>query len=156
MDEQFEPKLIGILCNWCSYMAADLVGTSRIRYAPNIRIIRVMCSGRIESQLILWAFRSGADGVLIGGCNPGDCHYQEGNYKALRRVTLLKQMLPQFGIEPERLRLDWICASCAEEMRKTVEGFTAQIRNLGPLRLQTPPLLKPIKIEMEVSRHVEA
>lgn len=154
MDEQFEPKLIGILCNWCSYMAADLVGTSRIRYAPNIRIIRVMCSGRIESQLVLWAFRNGADGVLIGGCNPGDCHYQEGNYKALRRVTLLKQMLPQFGIEPERLRLDWICASCAEEMRKTVEDFTAQIRKLGPLHLQMPPLLKPI--EMEVSRHVEA
>jgi F420-non-reducing hydrogenase iron-sulfur subunit len=141
MVEQYEPKIIGILCNWCSYMAADLAGTSRVHYSSNIRIIRTMCSGRIDTQLVLWAFRQGADGVLVGGCNPGDCHYQEGNYKALRRITLIKKMLPQFGIEPERLRLDWICASCAEEMRKAVEEFTEQIRSLGPLRIMPFPIV---------------
>ncbi len=141
MNKEFEPKILGILCNWCSYMASDLAGTSRSQYPPNIRVVRVMCSGRIEPQLILWAFQQGADGVLVGGCNPGDCHYQEGNYKALRRVTLLKTMLPQFGIEPERLRLEWICASCAEEMRKTVEEFTNTLCRLGPLKVQIPQII---------------
>jgi F420-non-reducing hydrogenase iron-sulfur subunit len=141
MNEEFEPKIIGVLCNWCSYMASDLAGTSRSHYPPNIRVVRVMCSGRIEPQLILWAFQQGADGVLVGGCNPGDCHYQEGNYKALRRVTLLKAMLPQFGIEPERLRLEWICASCAEEMRKTVFDFTNTLRRLGPLKVVIPQII---------------
>ena len=141
MNKEFEPKILGILCNWCSYMASDLAGTSRSQYPPNIRVVRVMCSGRIEPQLILWAFQQGADGVLVVGCNPGDCHYQEGNYKALRRVTLLKTMLPQFGIEPERLRLEWICASCAEEMRKTVEEFTNTLCRLGPLKVQIPQII---------------
>lgn len=141
MNEKFEPKILGVLCNWCSYMASDLAGTSRSQYPPNIRVVRVMCSGRIEPQLILWAFQQGADGVLVGGCNPGDCHYQEGNYKALRRITLLKTMLPQFGIEPERLRLEWICASCAEDMRHTVEDFTGVLRRLGPLKVEIPQII---------------
>lgn len=111
MNTEFNPRIVGFFCNWCTYLAADLAGTSRMKYAPNVRVVRTMCSGRVDPQMVLWAFRHGADGVLIGGCHPGDCHYQEGNYKALRRSKLLRKMLPQFGIEPERLRLEWISAS---------------------------------------------
>jgi F420-non-reducing hydrogenase iron-sulfur subunit len=132
--QSFEPKIVAIFCNWCTYMASDLAGTSRVKYAPNVRIVRVMCSGRFEPQLVMWAFHNGADGVLVGGCNPGDCHYQEGNYKALRRVMLLKKLLPQLGIEPERLRLEWICAACAEEMKHAANSFTEELRLLGPLQ----------------------
>lgn len=131
----YEPKIVGIFCNWCTYLAADLAGTSRMKYASNLRIIRVMCSGRIDPQMVIWAFRNGADGVLLGGCHPGDCHYIEGNYKALRRYTLLKRMLNQFGIEPERLRLEWISASEAEKLRNVVNEFTERIRSMGPLRM---------------------
>jgi len=152
MAEEFEPRIVGILCNWCTYMAADLAGISRVEYAPNVRIVRVMCSGRVDPQLILWAFHNGADGVLVGGCNPGDCHYQEGNYKALRRVALLKRLLPQLGIEPERLRLEWICASCADEMRRAADDFTEQLRRLGPLRLRLPAGV-PIR-ERRAAAHV--
>jgi F420-non-reducing hydrogenase iron-sulfur subunit len=134
MNAEFEPVIVGFFCNWCTYLAADLAGTSRMRYAPNIRVVRTMCSGRVDPQLVLWAFRNGADGVLIGGCHPGDCHYQEGNYKALRRTMLLKRMLGQFGIEPERLRLEWISASEGERLRDVVNEFTEKIRRLGPLR----------------------
>jgi F420-non-reducing hydrogenase iron-sulfur subunit len=109
-----------------------------MKYAPNVRVVRTMCSGRVDPQMILWAFRHGADGVLIGGCHPGDCHYQEGNYKALRRITLLRTMLGQFGIEPERLRLEWISASEGERLRDVVNEFTEQIRRLGPLRAAEP------------------
>jgi F420-non-reducing hydrogenase iron-sulfur subunit len=108
----FEPKIIGFLCNWCSYAGADLAGVSRIQYPPNIRIVRVMCSGRIEPSFILEAFRDGADGVLVAGCHlPSDCHYISGNFKALRRIMLLKKVLKEFGIESERLRIEWISAS---------------------------------------------
>lgn len=131
----FEPKIVGIFCNWCTYLAADLAGTSRMKYAPNLRIIRVMCSGRIDPQMVLWAFKGGADGVLLGGCHPGDCHYIEGNYKALRRYNLLKKMLDQFGIEPERLRLDWISASEGEKLKNVVNEFTEKIKELGPPNL---------------------
>jgi F420-non-reducing hydrogenase iron-sulfur subunit len=110
-EEQFEPKLVGFLCNWCSYTGADLAGTARMAYAPNVRIIRVMCSGRVDPQFVLKAFREGADGVLISGCHPGDCHYQDGNTKALRRHRLLSKVLEQFGIERERFRLEWVSAS---------------------------------------------
>lgn len=134
MNESFNPSIVGFFCNWCTYLAADLAGTSRMKYAPNVRVVRTMCSGRVDPQLILWAFHHGADGVLIGGCHPGDCHYQEGNYKALRRTALLKKMLGQFGIEPERLRLEWISASEAERLRDVVNEFSAEIRRLGPLR----------------------
>src|SRR4030043_1671006 len=110
-DQKFEPRLVGFLCNWCSYTGADLAGTARMTYAPNLRIIRVMCTGRVDPQFVLKAFRAGADGVLISGCHPGDCHYKEGNIKALRRHRLLSRMLGQFGIEPERFRLEWVSAS---------------------------------------------
>jgi F420-non-reducing hydrogenase iron-sulfur subunit len=134
MSKNFNPAIVGFFCNWCTYLAADLAGTSRMKYAPNVRVVRTMCSGRVDPQMILWAFRHGADGVLIGGCHPGDCHYQEGNYKALRRSKLLRKMLAQFGFEPERLRLEWISASEGERLRDVVNEFTEQIRRLGPLR----------------------
>ncbi|MBZ5545951.1 MAG: hydrogenase iron-sulfur subunit [Acidobacteriia bacterium] len=136
MNTKFNPTIVGFFCNWCTYLAADLAGTSRMKYAPNVRVVRTMCSGRVDPQLVLWAFRNGADGVLIGGCHPGDCHYQEGNYKALRRTRLLRKMLPQFGIEPERLRLEWISASEGERLRDVMNEFTEQIRRLGPLRAE--------------------
>jgi len=132
---QFEPVIVGFLCNWCSYTGADLAGTSRAHYLPNVRIIRVMCSGRVEPTFVLKALQDGADGVLVAGCHPGDCHYQEGNYKTLRRMTLLKRMLDQFGIEPERVRLEWISASEANRFVKVVNEMTEQIRALGPLKL---------------------
>jgi len=129
----FEPKIVGFLCNWCSYTGADLAGTARIKYAPNIRSVRVMCSGRIEPTFIVKALFEGADGVLIAGCHPGDCHYQEGNYKALRRYKLLKRVLPEYGVEPERVRLEWVAASEGEKFANIVNEFTEQIRELGPL-----------------------
>ena len=132
----FEPKILGILCNWCTYTGADLAGTSRMRYAPNVRVVRVMCSGRVDPTLVLKAFREGADGVLIGGCHPGDCHYQSGNMKTLRRIPLLKRLLAQLGIEPERLRLEWISASEGIIYQQIVNEFTEQIRRLGPLNLE--------------------
>ncbi len=134
MSDAFKPSIVGFFCNWCTYLAADLAGTSRMKYAPNVRVVRTMCSGRVDPQLILWAFHNGADGVLVGGCHPGDCHYQEGNYKAQRRIKLLQKMLGQFGVEPERLRLEWISASEAERLRDVVNDFSEQIRRLGPLQ----------------------
>lgn len=132
----FEPKIVGFLCNWCSYTGADLAGTARIKYAPNIRSIRVMCSGRIEPTFIIKALYEGADGVLIAGCHPGDCHYQEGNYKILRRYRLLKRILPEYGVEPERVRLEWVAASEGERFAKIVDEFTDQLRELGPLGIK--------------------
>ena len=132
----FEPKIVGFLCNWCSYTGADLAGTSRIKYAPNVRVIRVMCSGRVDPTFVLKAFREGADGVLIAGCHPGDCHYQEGNYKCLRRYFLLKEVLKGFGINEHRLRLEWVSASEGERFAEVVNDFTEQIRALGPSPLR--------------------
>ncbi len=132
----FEPRIIGFLCNWCSYTGADLAGTARIKYAHNIRSIRVMCSGRVEPTYIIKALHEGADGVLIAGCHPGDCHYQEGNYKALRRYMLLKRILPEYGVEPERLRLEWVAASEGERFARIVDDFTEQLRELGPLAVK--------------------
>jgi F420-non-reducing hydrogenase iron-sulfur subunit len=132
----FEPKIVAFFCNWCTYLAADLAGTSRVKYAPNIRVIRTMCSGRVDPQFVLDAFARGADGVLIGGCHPGDCHYQEGNYKALRRVRMLRRVLHEMGIEDERFRLEWISASEAERLKAVVNDMVEKIRALGPLRLE--------------------
>ncbi len=132
----FEPRIVAFFCNWCTYLAADLAGTSRMKYAPNVRFVRVMCSGRVDPQFVLDAFAHGADGVLIGGCHPGDCHYQEGNYKALRRYRWLKRVLEQMGIEEERLRLEWISASEAERFRSVMNDMVDQVRALGPLHLQ--------------------
>jgi F420-non-reducing hydrogenase iron-sulfur subunit len=132
-EKGFEPKIIGFLCNWCSYAGADLAGVSRIQYPPNIIIIRVMCSGRIDPSFILEAFKDGADGVLVAGCHlPSDCHYISGNFKALRRVTLLKKVLRDFGIEPERLRLEWVSASEGDRFAVIVRDMVEEIKKLGP------------------------
>lgn len=130
----FEPKIVAFLCNWCSYRGADLAGTSRMKSTPNVRPIRVMCSGRVEPALILKAFTAGADGVLVLGCHPGDCHYTEGNYKAARRIPLLKKMLEQFGIEDERVRLDWVSASEGANFVSIVNDITDKVRKLGPFQ----------------------
>lgn len=132
-NESYEPRLIGFLCNWCSYTGADLAGTARMNYAPNVRVIRVMCSGRVDPQFVLKAFKEGADGVLISGCHPGDCHYQEGNYKALRRHRLLSRTLEQLGIEKERFRLEWVSAAEGKKFQLVCNDFTEQIKKLGPL-----------------------
>jgi F420-non-reducing hydrogenase iron-sulfur subunit len=142
----WEPKIVAFFCNWCTYTGADLAGISRMSYEPNVRIIRLMCSGRLDPQFVMKAFREGADGVLIGGCHPGDCHYQEGNYKALRRFKLLKTMLKQFGIEDERFRLEWISASEGDRVQKVINDMTEQVRKVGPLELT--PIPKPGHMEM--------
>ena len=130
---EFEPKIIGYLCNWCSYAGADLAGVSRIQYPPNIRIIRVMCSGRIDPTFILEALKDGADGVLVAGCHlPSDCHYISGNFKALRRIILLKKVLQDFGIEPKRVRLEWISASEGDKFAAVVRDMVEEIKKLGP------------------------
>lgn len=134
MTEQFEPVIVGFLCNWCSYRAADLAGTSRIKYAPNMRPIRVMCSGRVDPQFVLKAIQEGADGVMIAGCHPGECHYVEGNIKALRRFILLKRLLKQWGVEDERVQLVWASASEGNVLAAAVDRMTEQVRALGPLR----------------------
>ncbi len=128
----FEPRIIGFLCNWCSYTGADLAGTSRVKYPHNIRIIRVMCTARIDPTFVLKAIADGADGVLICGCHPGDCHYVEGNYKALRRFSLLKKTLRDFGIDDERVRLEWVSASEGVRFAEVVKDMTEKIRDLGP------------------------
>ncbi len=133
MTEPFEPRIIGFLCNWCTYAAADTAGVSRMKQPPNIDIIRVMCSGRVDPTFVLKAFREGADGVLVAGCHPGDCHYTEGNYKTLRRMTLLQKMLPQLGIEPGRFRLEWVSSAEAPKWVRVAKEFTEQVRQLGPL-----------------------
>ena len=128
----FEPKIVAFLCNWCSYRGADLAGTSRIKCAANVRAIRVMCSGRVEPAFVLRAFELGADGVLVLGCHPGDCHYAEGNYKALRRMELLRRTLIQLGVEEDRFRLDWVSASEGDKFSHIVNDITEKIRALGP------------------------
>jgi F420-non-reducing hydrogenase iron-sulfur subunit len=133
MLHEFEPRIIVLCCNWCTYAGADLAGTSRMKYAPNVRLIRVMCSGRIDPAFVIKAFREGADGVLLAGCHPGDCHYQNGNVKARRRFPLLKRMLSQFGIEPERVRLEWISASEGDRFVEVANEMTETVRALGPL-----------------------
>ncbi len=132
-EENFEPRIIGFLCNWCSYAGADLAGVSRIQYPPNIRIVRVMCSGRVDPVFILEAFKNGADGVLVAGCHlPSDCHYLSGNFKASRRVALLRRVLADFGIEPERLRLEWVSASEGDKFASVVHDMVKQLKKLGP------------------------
>jgi F420-non-reducing hydrogenase iron-sulfur subunit len=132
---EWTPRIVAFFCNWCTYTAADLAGVSRLKYAPNVRVIRLMCSGRVDPQFILEALRRGADGVLIGGCHPGDCHYVEGNYKMMRRFQLLQRMLGDLGITAARVRLEWISAAEGERVKTVVNEMTAQIRALGPLDL---------------------
>ena len=125
-----EPRIVGFFCTWCTYLAADLAGTSRLKYAPNVRVVRVMCSGRIDPQFVLDAFAHGADGVLIGGCHPGDCHYQEGNYNCLRRARLLRRVLRDMGIEEDRFRLEWISAAEGDRVREVINDMVERLRRL--------------------------
>ncbi|MCO5197096.1 MAG: hydrogenase iron-sulfur subunit [Anaerolineae bacterium] len=138
MSEQFEPVIIGFTCNWCSYRAADMAGTARIKYPPNVRLVRLMCSGRLDPTFVLKALSNGADGVLITGCHPGECHYLEQNYKALRRYHLLRRTLIGFGIEPERVKLVWASAAEGVQLAKQIAGFVDEIRALGPLAWSMP------------------
>jgi F420-non-reducing hydrogenase iron-sulfur subunit len=135
--EKFEPVIIGFTCNWCSYRAADMAGTARIKYAPNIRLIRLMCSGRLDPTFVLRAFTGGADAVMISGCHPGDCHYVEQNYKALRRYLLLRRYLEQMGIEPARLKLVWASAAEGAILADTINKYVEEVRALGPLNWPT-------------------
>ena len=134
----WEPRIVAFFCNWCTYLAADLAGTSRMKYAPNARVIRVMCSGRVDPQFVMEAFAQGADGVLIGGCHFGDCHYQAGNHKALRRLRLLQRVLAGFGIEEERIRLEWISAAEADKLRDVMNDMVSKLKALGPLEIAVP------------------
>ena len=136
----FEPQIMCFLCKWCTYAGADLAGTSRMQYAPNSVNLRVMCSSRIDPQHILYAFKQGADGVFIGGCHPGDCHYVEGNYKTLRRTVLFQKMLEGLGIGKDRLRLEWISAAEGKKFVESMNEFTEKIRDLGPLNLENVSL----------------
>lgn len=134
IDKTFEPKIIGFLCRWCAYPGADLAGSSRTQYPPNMIPVRVMCSGRVDPTFVLKALADGADGVLIAGCHPPtDCHYQSGNIKAMRRYPLLLSLLGQFGIEKERVRLEWISASESGKFARVVQEMTEAMRQLGPL-----------------------
>ena len=135
-DTKWKPRIAAFFCNWCTYTASDLAGVSRLKYPATIRVIRIMCSGRIDPQFILAALTEGADAVLIGGCHPGDCHYANGNYKCLRRYHILKKYLEQMGIEPERLRLEWISASEGKKLAEVVTNMTETIQKLGPCRVR--------------------
>ncbi len=140
----FEPQIMCFLCKWCTSSAADAAGTSRLHHTPNNINMRVMCSSRVDPQHILYAFKEGADGVFLGGCHPGDCHYVEGNYKTLRRITLFKLMLRDLGIDPKRLRLEWISAAEGKKYAETMTEFTEQIRALGPLHLNEKALVQEV------------
>lgn len=133
MANTFEPKIVSFLCNWCSYAGADLAGTSRMKYPHNIRIIRVPCSGRVDPLFVVKAFLDGADGVMVLGCHPGDCHYQQGNYYAQRRYSIMHKLLDFIGVEYERLFVDWVSASEGKRFANVVITFTQKIRELGPL-----------------------
>ncbi len=142
-NTEWQPRIVAFLCNWCSYTGADLAGISRIAWSPAVRIVRVMCSGRMDPTFVVKAFRLGADAVIVSGCHPGDCHYQKGNYKALRRVHLLKRLLADFGIEPERLRLVWVSASEGAEWAKIANEMERTVYQLGPLKLAGVEGLSP-------------
>jgi F420-non-reducing hydrogenase iron-sulfur subunit len=129
---EYQPKVIGFLCNWCSYAGADMAGTGRMGYPQNIRIIRVPCSGRVDPLLVVKCFQRGADGVLVSGCHPGDCHYTEGNYHTRRRFALLREFLDYLGIAKERLRVEWVSASEGQRFSELVSDFTAELTRLGP------------------------
>jgi coenzyme F420-reducing hydrogenase delta subunit len=133
MNQDFEPAILAFVCNWCTYTAADLAGTSRMTQQPNVRLVRMMCTGMVDPKYVIKSLLSGADGVLISGCHPGDCHYQNGNYKARRRVRLLNEILSQFGIDRRRVRLTWVGASEGQEFAATVNNFINDLRELGPL-----------------------
>ena len=133
MSKEFEPNIVAFLCNWCSYAGADLAGTSRIQYPPNVKIIRVMCSGRVNPIFVLNALQEGMDGVIIGGCHPGECHYETGNYLARRRMTVLKKMLEYIGINPQRVQMTCVSASEGRKFAEVIKTATDEIKKLGPI-----------------------
>ena len=133
MAEPFEPKIVGFLCNWCSYRAADLAGSARVKHQQNVRIIRVMCSGRVDPTFVFKALALGADGVMVAGCHPGECHYIEQNYKAMRRFQMLKHSLGAMGLEDDRLRLIWASAAEGQQLAEAIDQFVDDVRALGPL-----------------------
>ena len=130
--EDYKPTIIAFVCNWCTYTAADLAGTSRLTYPPNVRLIRVMCTGMVDSKYVIKALLEGADAVLISGCHIGDCHYMNGNLKARRRVKLLKEILPRFGFDERRIKLTWIGASDGIQFVETIKEMVAELKALGP------------------------
>ena len=132
MEDNFEPKIIGFLCNWCTYAGADLAGTSRLQYPPSIVPIRVMCSSRVDPLFVITAFLRGADAVLVAGCHPGDCHYQEGNYYTRRRFACLKKVFDSLGLESDRIRLSWISASEGPRFAQVITEYTEKTKKLGP------------------------
>jgi coenzyme F420-reducing hydrogenase delta subunit len=134
-EPNYEPKILGFLCRWCSYAGADLAGTSRKKYPANIRIIKIPCSGRIDPLLIIRALHNGFDGVLVSGCHPGDCHYQTGNYRARRRIAITKKFLEYVGIEPERLQASWVSASEGGKFAEVVAEITGDLKKISPNRL---------------------
>jgi coenzyme F420-reducing hydrogenase delta subunit len=129
---KFEPNIVAFLCNWCSYAGADLTGTSRIHYPPNVKVIRVMCTGRMNPLFVIQALRQGADGVLISGCHPGECHYLKGNYLARRRFLLMRKLLEHIGINPLRLRMSWVSASEGKKFADVITTVTEDIKRIGP------------------------
>jgi len=136
-DQEFEPLILAFCCNWCSYTGADLAGTSRLQYPPNVKIIRVMCTGMVHPNIIMDALTKGADGVLLCGCHPGDCHYIEGNLKAEKRADAISLMLEDFGIEPERFRLEWVSASEGPKFAQVCQEMTDKVKELGPSPFRT-------------------
>ncbi len=151
MNTAWTPRIVAFFCNWCTYTAADLAGVSRLKYPANARVIRVMCSGRIDPQFILEALAKGADGVLVGGCHPNDCHYGEGNYKMLRRFRLLRRMLADMGIPAERVRLEWISAAEGEKVKTVMTEMVTQLAAMGPLNL--PGRFEEWDKEMDALEH---
>jgi F420-non-reducing hydrogenase iron-sulfur subunit len=137
MEERFTPRIVGFLCNWCSYAGADLAGATKLKVPASLSVIRVMCSGRVDPVLVATALLRGADGVLIAGCHPGDCHYREGNYYARRRFTLLKKTLESLGLEPDRLMLAWVSASEGQRFWEVANEFAKQISEMGPNPMKT-------------------
>jgi F420-non-reducing hydrogenase iron-sulfur subunit len=135
-NENFEPKIVGFLCNWCSYRAADLAGSARIKYPPNVRIIRVMCSGRVDPTFVFKALADGADGVMVAGCHPGECHYIEQNYKALRRFSMMQHMLKALGVEQDRVQLVWASAAEGQRLAEAITKLVSDVKRLGPLQWQ--------------------
>ena len=137
MTEQFNPRIVGFLCNWCSYAGADGAGIARLQYAPNMTVIRVMCSGRVSPEMVIRAFREGADGVFVLGCHIGDCHYINGNHRTAKRIPMLQNLLGYIGIDPNRLRLDWVSSAEGPKLARVVTEFVEQIRDLGPAEYKT-------------------
>lgn len=132
----FNPRIVAFVCNWCSYAGADKAGGQKLDYSANVKLIRVMCSGRVDPQFVMDALRKGADGVMVLGCHPGDCHYRSGNMKAMKRFKLMDKLLGQFGIDKRRIKLDWVAAGEAERFRETVNDMANTIKKLGPLKIE--------------------